>query len=73
MIDSRHPTADVAITISFDEAPTSFADFSTTSSGAAIPILKGFGSITGDGIVRRLSGIEEEGEELTRDAVVLQR
>ncbi|GAA6028940.1 hypothetical protein JCM8097_001516 [Rhodosporidiobolus ruineniae] len=48
-IGSHHPSADVAILISFDENPTSFADFNETSSGQSYGLLKDFGTITGTG------------------------
>ena len=52
LIDSHHPSADVAILISFVTAPTTFTDFNTTSTGATYGLLKQFGTITGEGEVR---------------------
>ncbi|KAK4705435.1 hypothetical protein P7C70_g763, partial [Phenoliferia sp. Uapishka_3] len=49
LIDSHHPSAEVAILISFVDTPTTFANFNTTSSGASYGYLKGFGTITGEG------------------------
>ena len=50
-IDSRHPSAQVAILISFDNAPTSFSQFNQTSTGVAYPLLMPYGTITGLGEV----------------------
>ncbi|GAA5961599.1 hypothetical protein JCM10213_007194, partial [Rhodosporidiobolus nylandii] len=52
LIDSHHPSAEVAILLSFSENPTSFADFNQTSDGQTYGLLKSFGSITGNGEVR---------------------
>ncbi|KAM0754609.1 hypothetical protein T439DRAFT_321645 [Meredithblackwellia eburnea MCA 4105] len=49
LIDSHHPSADVAILISFNSDPTSFAQFNTTPSGQTYGLLKPFGTITGLG------------------------
>ncbi|KAL8283645.1 hypothetical protein RQP46_005440 [Phenoliferia psychrophenolica] len=49
LIDSHHPSADVAILISFVQSPTTFRDFNTTSNGATYGLLKSFGTITGQG------------------------
>ncbi|CEQ40742.1 SPOSA6832_02378, partial [Sporobolomyces salmonicolor] len=49
LIDSHHPSAQVGIFISFDQNPTSFADFNQTSSGQAYPMLMPFGTINGQG------------------------
>lgn len=51
-IGSHHASADVAIFLSFDSNPTSFADFNETSSGQSYGPLKPFGQITGTGDVR---------------------
>ncbi|GAA5842089.1 hypothetical protein JCM9279_002784 [Rhodotorula babjevae] len=48
-IGSHHASADVAIFLSFDSNPTSFADFNETSSGQSYGPLKPFGQITGTG------------------------
>ncbi|GAA5910112.1 hypothetical protein JCM8208_000959 [Rhodotorula glutinis] len=48
-IASHHASADVAIFLSFDTNPTSFADFNETSSGQSYGPLKPFGQITGTG------------------------
>ncbi|ORY89067.1 hypothetical protein BCR35DRAFT_262814 [Leucosporidium creatinivorum] len=49
LIDSHHPSAQVGILISLDSNPTSFDNFTTTSTGDAIPMLLPFGQITGTG------------------------
>ncbi|GAA5982114.1 hypothetical protein JCM11641_000592 [Rhodosporidiobolus odoratus] len=49
LIDSHHPSADVAVLLSFNENPTSFADFNQTSSGQEYGFLSGFGTITNSG------------------------
>ncbi|KPV73508.1 uncharacterized protein RHOBADRAFT_4995, partial [Rhodotorula graminis WP1] len=48
-IGSHHASADVAIFLSFDSNPTSFADFNETSSGQSYGPLKPFGQISGTG------------------------
>ncbi|BGP02238.1 hypothetical protein RTG_02416 [Rhodotorula toruloides ATCC 204091] len=49
LIDSHHPTADVAVLISFDQNPTNFSAFNQTSEGQGYGLLKPFGRINGQG------------------------
>ncbi|TNY17665.1 hypothetical protein DMC30DRAFT_333637, partial [Rhodotorula diobovata] len=48
-IGSHHASADVAIFLSLDSNPTSFADFNETSTGQSYGPLKPFGQISGTG------------------------
>ncbi|BGP26628.1 gpianchored protein [Rhodotorula toruloides] len=49
LINSHHPSADVAVLISFDQNPTNFSAFNQTSEGQAYGLLKPFGRINGQG------------------------
>ncbi|BGP34266.1 hypothetical protein JCM10296v2_006081 [Rhodotorula toruloides] len=49
LIDSHHPTADVAVLISFDQNPSNFSAFNQTSEGQRYGLLKPFGRINGQG------------------------
>ncbi|BGO93833.1 hypothetical protein NBRC10512_004622 [Rhodotorula toruloides] len=49
LIDSHHPTADVAVLISFDQNPSNFSAFNQTSEGQGYGLLKPFGRINGQG------------------------
>jgi len=51
LIDSHHPTAQVAVLISFDENPTSIGQFTRLDNGTDYGLLMGFKDITGEGEV----------------------
>ncbi|GAA5938788.1 uncharacterized protein JCM15063_004868 [Sporobolomyces koalae] len=49
LIDSHHPSAQVAVLISFDENPTSIQQFTHLANGSSYGLLQNFESLSGEG------------------------